>query len=145
MTKAEALPLAGLTVVSIEQAVAAPLATRHLADWGARVIKIERPGTGDFAPAYDARVKGLSSYFVWLNRSKESLTLGLKRPEAVAVVERLLAGADVLVHNLVPGAMERLGLTAASSRARHPRLITCGVSGYGPVGPYRDRKAYDLL
>src|SRR6185503_3889786 len=139
------LPLAGLTVVSIEQAVAAPLATRHLADWGARVIKVERPGSGDFARAYDARVKGLSSYFVWLNRSKESLTLDLKRPEAVAVVERLFAGADVLVHNLVPGAMERLGLDAAPLRARHPRLITCAVSGYGSGGPYRDRKAYDLL
>jgi itaconate CoA-transferase len=145
MKPGESLPLAGLTVVSIEQAVAAPLATRHLADWGARVIKIERPGTGDFARAYDARVKGLSSYFVWLNRSKESLTLDLKRPEAVAVVERLLAGADVLVHNLAPGAMERLGFEAATLRARHKRLITCAVSGYGPVGPYRDRKAYDLL
>src|SRR3981081_4284915 len=114
------LPLAGLTVVSIEQAVAAPLATRHLSDWGARVIKIERPGTGDFARHYDTRVKGLSSYFVWLNRSKESLTLDLKRTEAVAVLERLLKDADVLVHNLAPGAMDRLGFAAPTLRARHP-------------------------
>jgi itaconate CoA-transferase len=139
------LPLAGLTVVSIEQAVAAPLATRHLADWGARVIKIERPGAGDFARHYDTRVKGLSSYFVWLNRSKESLTLDLKRPEALAVVERLIAGADVLMHNLAPGAIDRLGLATVTLRARHPRLIICAVSGYGSSGPYRDRKAYDLL
>ena len=139
------LPLAGLTVVAIEQAVAAPLATRHLADWGARVIKIERPGTGDFARSYDTRVKGLSSYFVWLNRSKESLTLDLKRPEASEVVARLIAGADVLVHNLAPGAMDRLGFSSAALRARHPRLIICAVSGYGSSGPYRDRKAYDLL
>ncbi|MBI4500445.1 MAG: CoA transferase [Gemmatimonadetes bacterium] len=139
------LPLSGLTVVSIEQAVSAPLATRHLADWGARVIKIERPGTGDFARHYDTRVKGLSSYFVWLNRSKQSLTLDLKRSEAVQVVERLVASADVLVHNLAPGAMDRLGLATATLRARHPRLIICGISGYGSSGPYRDRKAYDLL
>ena len=145
MTDPKALPLAGLTVVSIEQAVAAPLATRHLADWGARVIKIERPGTGDFARAYDAKVGGLSSYFVWLNRSKESLTLDLKRPEAADVVARLIAGADVLMHNLAPGAMDRLGLSTATLRARHRRLINCAVSGYGLGGPYRDRKAYDLL
>jgi len=145
MNDRETLPLAGLTVVSIEQAVAAPLATRHLADWGARVIKIERPGTGDFARAYDTRVNGLSSYFVWLNRSKESLTLDLKRPAAAPVVARLVAGADVLVHNLAPGAMDRLGFAAAMLRARHPRLIICAVSGYGSSGPYRDRKAYDLL
>lgn len=139
------LPLAGLTVVSIEQAVAAPLATRHLADWGARVIKIERPGSGDFARSYDTKVKGLSSYFVWLNRSKQSLTLDLKRPEGAQVLARLLASADVLVHNLAPGAMDRLGLGAATLRARHPRLIICAISGYGSSGPYRDRKAYDLL
>lgn len=145
MSDHQALPLAGLTVVAIEQAVAAPLATRHLADWGARVIKIERPGTGDFARGYDRRVKGLSSYFVWLNRSKESLTLDLKRPEAAEVVARLIAGADVLVHNLAPGAMDRLGFASATLRARHPRLIICAVSGYGSSGPYRDRKAYDLL
>src|SRR5688500_8786147 len=111
------LPLAGLTVLSIEQAVAAPLATRHLADWGARVIKIERPGTGDFARGYDTRVKGLSSYFVWLNRSKLSLTLDLKRAEGAQVVERLLASADVLVHNLAPGAIDRLGFATALLRA----------------------------
>jgi len=141
----KSLPLAGLTVVSIEQAVAAPLATRQLADWGARVIKIERPGTGDFARGYDTRVKGLSSYFVWLNRSKQSLTLDLKRREAIAPVEQLIAGADVLVHNLAPGAMDRLGLATATLRVRHKRLIICAVSGYGSSGPYRDRKAYDLL
>lgn len=139
------LPLAGLTVVAIEQAVAAPLATRHLADWGARVIKIERPGTGDFARGYDTRVKGLSSYFVWLNRTKESLTLDLKRPEAGEVVAKLIASADILVHNLAPGAMDRLGFGNAAMRAQHPRLIMCAVSGYGSSGPYRDRKAYDLL
>ncbi|HKS05392.1 MAG TPA: CaiB/BaiF CoA-transferase family protein [Gemmatimonadaceae bacterium] len=141
----EKLPLAGLTVVAIEQAVAAPLATRHLADWGARVIKIERPGTGDFARGYDTRVKGLSSYFVWLNRSKESLTLDLKRAEATEIVTRLIAKADVLVHNLAPGAMDRLGFSSAALRASYPRLIICEVSGYGSSGPYRDRKAYDLL
>ena len=141
----ETLPLAGLTVVAIEQAVAAPLATRHLADWGARVIKVERPGTGDFARGYDTRVKGLSSYFVWLNRSKESLTLDLKRPEAAEVASKLIASADVLVHNLAPGAMDRLGFSSEMLRARHPRLIICAVSGYGSSGPYRDRKAYDLL
>ncbi|MSR07627.1 MAG: CoA transferase [Gemmatimonadetes bacterium] len=145
MKDEEGLPLAGLTVVAIEQAVAAPLATRQLADWGARVIKIERPGTGDFARAYDTRVKGLSSYFVWLNRSKQSLTLDLKRPEGAEVAQRLVAGADVLVHNLAPGAMDRLGFGTATLRARHPRLIMCAVSGYGSGGPYQDRKAYDLL
>lgn len=145
MTDNAQLPLAGLTVIAIEQAVAAALATRHLADWGARVIKIERPGTGDFARGYDKRVKGLSSYFVWLNRSKESLTLDLKRPEATEVVTKLIAGADIFVHNLAPGAIDRLGFASATLRARHPRLITCEVSGYGSTGPYRDRKAYDLL
>lgn len=145
MSGKEPLPLAGITVIAVEQAVAAPLATRHLADWGARVIKIERPGAGDFARAYDTRVNGLSAYFVWLNRSKESLTLDLKRPEAAEVLARLLAGADVLVHNLAPGAMDRLGYAADVLRARYPRLITCAVTGYGSDGPYRDRKAYDLL
>ena len=145
MNGKEPLPLAGITVIAVEQAVAAPLATRHLADWGARVIKIERPGTGDFARAYDTRVKGLSAYFVWLNRSKESLTLDLKRPEAAEVMSQLIAGADVLVQNLVPGAMERLGFGAETLRARYPRLITCAVTGYGSTGPWRDRKAYDLL
>jgi itaconate CoA-transferase len=138
-------PLAGITVVALEQAVAAPFATRQLADLGARVIKIERPDGGDFARHYDAAVKGLSSYFVWLNRSKESLTLDLKRPEASAVLERLLARADVFVGNLAPGAADRLGLGAAALRERHPRLIVCTVSGYGAAGPYAGKKAYDLL
>lgn len=145
MTNKTTLPLAGLTVIAIEQAVAAPLATRHLADWGARVIKIERPGTGDFARGYDTRVKGLSSYFVWLNRSKESLTLDLKRAEATEIVAKLIASADILVHNLAPGAMDRLGFGNAAMRVHHPRLIICAISGYGSAGPYRDRKAYDLL
>src|ERR1700740_2600267 len=109
-------PLEGITVIALEQAVAAPLATRHLADWGARVIKIERPGTGDFARGYDTKVKGLSSYFVWLKRSKESLTPALKRPEAAGIAAKLIAGADVLVHNLAPGAMDRLGFPAAKLR-----------------------------
>ena len=140
-----ARPLDGITVVSLEQAVAAPFATRQLADLGARVIKIERPGTGDFARVYDSAVHGLSSHFVWLNRSKESLTLDLKRPEAVAALRRLIARADVFVQNLAPGAAERLGLGADTLRDAHPRLIVCGLSGYGSSGPYRDRKAYDLL
>jgi itaconate CoA-transferase len=138
-------PLRNITVVAIEQAVAAPFATRHLADLGARVIKIERPDGGDFARDYDTSVKGLSSYFVWLNRGKESLTLDLKRPEGADVLTRLLARADVLVQNLAPGASERLGAAPADLRARHPRLITCTVSGYGSSGPYADKKAYDLL
>ena len=138
-------PLAGLTVVALEQAVAAPFATRHLADLGARVIKIERPDGGDFARHYDAAVKGLSSHFVWLNRSKESLTLDLKRPEAMEVLAQLLARADVFVQNLAPGAADRLGLASAALRARHPRLIVCTVSGYGATGPYAAKKAYDLL
>ncbi len=139
------LPLEGVTVVSVEQAVAAPFATRQLADLGARVIKVERPGGGDFARDYDRTVKGLSAYFVWLNRSKESIVLDLKRPGARMVMARLLERADVLVHNLGPGAAERLGLAAGEVTARHPRLIACSVSGYGTTGPYRDKKAYDLL
>nr|PZN61242.1 MAG: carnitine dehydratase [Sphaerobacter thermophilus] len=139
------LPLQGITVVALEQAVAAPFATRQLADLGARVIKIERPGSGDFARGYDAAVRGLSAYFVWLNRGKESLTLNLKHPEGVRILDGLLAGADVFVHNLAPGAVERLGFGAETVRARYPRLITCAVSGYGSSGPYRDKKAYDLL
>ena len=139
------LPLSGTTVVAVEQAVAAPYASRLLADWGARVVKVERPGTGDFARAYDARVKGLSSYFVWLNRSKQSLTLDLKRPEGREALGRLVARADVFLHNLAPGAVDRLGFAAGPLRARHPSLVTCAVSGYGASGPYRDRKAYDLL
>jgi itaconate CoA-transferase len=138
-------PLEGITVVSIEQAVAAPFATRHLADLGARVIKIERPGDGDFARGYDATVHGLSSYFVWLNRSKESLTLNLKRAEAATVLERLFARADVFVQNLAPGASSRLGTTAADIRGRHPRLVVCEISGFGTSGPFANRKAYDLL
>jgi itaconate CoA-transferase len=139
------LPLAGITVVAVEQAVAAPFATRQLADLGARVIKIERPVVGDFARDYDATVNGMSSHFVWLNRSKESLTLDLKRSEAVDILRRLLARADVFIHNLAPGAMARLGFASADVRRDHPRLIACDVSGYGSTGPYRDKKAYDLL
>ena len=132
-------------MVAVEQAVAAPFASRQLADLGARVIKIERPGVGDFARSYDATVKGLASHFVWINRSKESLTLDLKRAEAADVLRRLLARADVFVHNLAPGAMTRLGFGSTAVRTAHPRLITCEISGYGTSGPYRDKKAYDLL
>jgi itaconate CoA-transferase len=139
------LPLEGLLVISVEQAVAAPFASRQLADLGARVIKIERPGTGDFARGYDATVKGLASHFVWTNRSKESLTLDLKRAEATGVLRRLLAKADVFLHNLAPGAMGRLGFGAPDLIASHPRLVICEISGYGTTGPYRDKKAYDLL
>jgi itaconate CoA-transferase len=137
--------LDGITVVACEQAVAAPLATRHLADQGARVIKLERPGRGDFARDYDTTVNGLSSHFVWLNRSKESLTLDLKQPAGAEVARRLVAGADVFIQNLAPGAADRLGLGAAELTGRHPRLVHCSVSGYGEDGPYRDQKAYDLL
>ncbi len=138
-------PLDGITVVGVEQAVAAPFATRQLADLGARVIKVERPGTGDFARHYDESVKGSSSYFVWLNRSKESLTLDLKSPPGREVLGRLLQRADVLVQNLAPGAAERLGLGAAALRQRYPRLIACAISGYSSGGPWAARKAYDLL
>jgi crotonobetainyl-CoA:carnitine CoA-transferase CaiB-like acyl-CoA transferase len=134
-----------MLVVAVEQAVAAPFASRQLADLGARVIKIERPGTGDFARSYDATVKGLASHFVWINRSKESLTLDLKRPEAAMVLRALVAHADVFLHNLAPGAMARLGFDAPSLRSSHPRLVVCEISGYGSTGPYRDKKAYDLL
>ncbi len=139
------LPLSGVTVVSLEQAVAAPYATRQLADLGARVIKVERPGEGDFARRYDTTVHGHSSYFVWLNRSKESLTLDLKDPRGREVLHRLLDDADVFVQNLAPGAAARLGLDPASVTADRPRLIPCTVSGYGTSGPWADRKAYDLL
>ena len=139
------LPLEGITVVAMEQAVAAPFATRQLADLGARVIKIERPGGGDFARHYDETVRGMSSHFVWLNRSKESLTLDLKHSEASAIIHGLLAQADIFVQNLAPGAAERLGLGADELAARYPRLITCSISGYGSSGPYREKKAYDLL
>ena len=138
-------PLEGVTILSLEQAVAAPFATRQLADLGARVIKIERPGVGDFARGYDTTVRGESSHFVWLNRSKESLTLDVKRSAAAEVLRRLLDQADVFVQNLAPGATGRLGLSAQSLREAHPRLVVCEISGYGSTGPYRDRKAYDLL
>lgn len=139
------LPLDGITVVSLEHAVAAPFATRQLADQGARVIKVERPGTGDFARRYDTRVQGLASHFVWTNRSKESLTLNLKHPEAMTVLKRLLSDADVLVQNLAPGAAARMGLSFEKLHRETPQLITCNISGYGTDGPDRDRKAYDLL
>jgi itaconate CoA-transferase len=139
------LPLRGITVVALEQAVAAPFATRQLADLGARVIKIERVGSGDFARGYDETVAGMSSYFVWLNRGKESVTLDIKQPEDRALLDALLAGADVFVHNLAPGAVQRMGLDGEQLRSRHPRLISCSISGYGPDGPYRTKKAYDLL
>ena len=138
-------PLEGITVVALEQVIAGPFATRQLAELGARVIKIERPGGGDPARAYDRTVKGLSSHFVWVNRSKESLALDLKHPAAKAVLEKLVARADVFLQNLAPGAAERLGLGAIELRAKHPRLIWCGISGYGPAGPYAEKKAYDLL
>jgi itaconate CoA-transferase len=142
-------PLAGITVVALEHAIAAPFCTRQLADLGARVIKVERPGTGDFARSYDGRVRGLSSHFVWTNRSKESLTLDLKHPEAAGILLRLLARADVLVQNLAPGAAARMGLSHDALAAAHPRLIVCDISGYGDdparPGPCRDKKAYDLL
>ncbi|MGF1431848.1 CaiB/BaiF CoA transferase family protein [Kitasatospora sp. LaBMicrA B282] len=139
------LPLAGVTVVALEQAVAAPLATRHLADLGARVVKVERPDGGDFARSYDHSVRGLASHFVWLNRGKESITLDLKTPAGRSVLTDLVAGADVFVQNLAPGAAARLGFGAAELRARHPRLITVDLSGYGAGGPYQDRRAYDML
>ncbi|HEX2728570.1 MAG TPA: CaiB/BaiF CoA-transferase family protein [Rubrobacteraceae bacterium] len=139
------LPLEGITVVSLEQAVAAPFASRQLADLGARVIKVERPGVGDFARGYDETVNGLASHFVWLNRSKESLTLDLKNPEAKDILNRLLAGADVFIQNLAPGAVDRLGFGVSRLREDYPQLIVCNVSGYGSSGPYRDKKAYDLL
>ncbi|ALS60367.1 CaiB/BaiF CoA transferase family protein [Pandoraea norimbergensis] len=138
-------PLDGIKVIALEHAIAAPFCTRQLADLGARVIKIERPGVGDFARAYDARVEGMSSHFVWTNRSKESLSLDLKQPAAQDVLHRLLADADVLVQNLAPGAADRLGLSYEALAEKYPQIIVCGISGYGPDGPYRDKKAYDLL
>src|SRR5574341_1435371 len=138
-------PLDGITVVALEQVIAGPFATRQLAELGARVIKIERPEGGDSARAYDRTVKGLSSHFVWVNRSKESLALDLKRPQAKEVMARLLERADVFLHNLAPGAVERMGLGAPELRGKHPRLIWCGISGYGPAGPYAKQKASDLL
>ena len=138
-------PLDGITVVSLEHAIAAPFCTRQLADLGARVIKVERPGAGDFARAYDTRVNGQASHFVWTNRSKESLTLDLKQPAALDVLKSLLATADVLVQNLAPGAAARMGLSFDVLHKLHPSLIVCDISGYGDDGPYRDKKAYDLL
>ncbi len=139
-------PLAGVTVVSLEHAIAAPFATRQLAELGARVIKIERPGSGDFARAYDTRVRGLSSHFVWTNRAKESLALDVKHPQGAAILRRLvLEKADIVVQNLAPGAAERLGLGWSALSAAKPGLILCDISGYGADGPYRDKKAYDLL
>jgi itaconate CoA-transferase len=139
------LPLQGITVVTLEHAIAAPFCTRQLADLGARVIKIERPGVGDFARGYDERVRGLSSHFVWVNRSKESLALDIKEPASAEVMDRLLEKADVLVQNLAPGAAARLGLSHEALHGRFPGLIVCDISGYGNDGPYRDKKAYDLL
>ena len=138
-------PLDGITVVTLEHAIAAPFCTRQLADLGARVIKVERPGVGDFARAYDDRVKGMASHFVWVNRSKESLSLDVKHPEATLILDRLLEKADVLVQNLAPGAAARLGLSFEALSSRYPSLIVCDISGYGADGPYRDKKAYDLL
>ncbi|MBD9599871.1 CoA transferase [Pseudomonas sp. PDM10] len=138
-------PLDGITVVSLEHAIAAPFCTRQLADLGARVIKVERPGTGDFARGYDQRVNGLASHFVWTNRSKESLTLDLKQDSATEVLDSLLATADVLVQNLAPGAAARMGLSFEALHQRFPRLIVCDISGYGIGGPYEKKKAYDLL
>jgi itaconate CoA-transferase len=141
----ERRPLAGITVVSLEQAVAAPFAARQLGDLGARVIKVERPDGGDFARGYDKAVDGQSAYFVWLNRNKESLSLDLKQEAAREALHRLVERADVFIQNLAPGAVERLGFGAATLRAKHPRLITCDISGYGATGPYAEKKAYDLL
>jgi itaconate CoA-transferase len=138
-------PLEGITVVSLEHAIAAPFATRQLADLGARVIKVERPGVGDFARGYDERVHGLSSHFVWCNRSKESLELDLKSEAGLEALRRLVAKADVLVENLAPGATRRMGFDYESLKDAHPGLIVCDISGYGQDGPHRDRKAYDLL
>ena len=138
-------PLDGVKVITLEHAIAAPFCTRQLADLGARVIKIERPGVGDFARAYDERVHGMASHFVWCNRSKESLTLDVKTPQANEILERLLEDTDVLVQNLAPGAAARLGLSFEALHEKYPRLIVCNISGYGSDGSYRDKKAYDLL
>ncbi|HZP87105.1 MAG TPA: CaiB/BaiF CoA-transferase family protein [Burkholderiales bacterium] len=145
MSVRSSLPLDGLTVVALEQAVAAPFTTRQLADLGARVIKIERPKVGDFARSYDETVLGQSSHFVWLNRSKQSFTLDVKHPAASEILHRMLAKADVFVQNLVPGAADRLGLSSQGLLERYPRIIVCNISGYGPDGPYSMKKAYDLL
>jgi itaconate CoA-transferase len=138
-------PLDGITVVALEHVIAAPFCTRQLADLGARIIKIERPGDGDFARGYDTQVEGLSSHFVWVNRSKESLTLDLKQSAALSILKNLLKTADVFIQNLAPGAAARMGLTAEALQKDNPGLILCSISGYGNDGPYRDKKAYDLL
>ncbi|MCM0035077.1 MAG: CoA transferase [Burkholderiaceae bacterium] len=145
MKKAGPRPLDGITVVSLEHAIAAPFCTRQLADNGARVIKVERPGVGDFARKYDERTRGMASHFVWTNRSKESLTLDLKHEDAGPILNELLAEADVLVQNLAPGAAARMGLSFEALHARFPKLIVCDISGYGEGGPYETKKAYDLL
>ncbi|TKA77431.1 hypothetical protein B0A55_04825 [Friedmanniomyces simplex] len=139
------VPLSGITVVSLEQAIAGPFCTRQLADLGARVIKVERPGQGDFNRHHDQRVKGMCSHFVWTNRSKESLALDLKQPSDLDALKKIVAKADVLVQNLAPGATERMGLGYGTLREKHPGLIVCDISGYGSTGPYRNKKAYDLL
>lgn len=144
-TAGESLPLSGITVISCEQAVAAPFASRQLADLGARVIKVERPGVGDFARGYDTTVNGLASHFVWINRSKESLALDLKHPEGIRILRELIGSADVFIQNFAPGAADRLGLGAEELRATNSRLIHASISGYGTDGPYRDAKAYDAL
>jgi len=138
-------PLDGITIVALEHVIAAPFATRQLADLGARVIKIERPGGGDFARNYDQRAKGMSSHFTWVNRSKESLTLDLKHESAMLILKKLLLNADVFVQNIAPGAAARLGVGAETLRKKYPRLVWCGISGYGENGPYSDKRAYDLL
>ena len=145
MTQLTPRPLDGITVISLEHAIAAPFCTRQLADLGARVVKVERPGSGDFARGYDQRVDGLASHFVWTNRSKESLTLDLKQDAAGGILESLLGMADVLVQNLAPGAASRMGLSFEALHKRFPRLIVCDISGYGEGGPYEKKKAYDLL
>ncbi|CAI8878450.1 MULTISPECIES: CaiB/BaiF CoA transferase family protein [Pseudomonas] len=138
-------PLDGITVISLEHAIAAPFCTRQLADLGARVIKVERPGSGDFARGYDQRVRGMASHFVWTNRSKESIALDLKQQEAQVILDQLLQQADVLVQNLAPGAAARMGLSFETLHKDYPRLIVCDISGYGEGGTYEDKKAYDLL
>jgi crotonobetainyl-CoA:carnitine CoA-transferase CaiB-like acyl-CoA transferase len=145
MAESSGFPLAGVKVVAFEQAVAAPLCTRHLADLGADVVKVERQGEGDFARAYDSAIHGTSTWFAWLNRRKRSLTLDMKHPEGREVAERLVAGADVVVQNFAPGAFDRLGLAVTQLHERYPALIAASITGYGEDGPYRDRRAYDLL
>lgn len=138
-------PLTGITVVALEHAIAGPLCTKQLADLGARIIKIERPQAGDFARDYDTRTLGQSSHFVWANRGKLSFSLNIKSPEGIEILKRLLKESDVLLQNLAPGAAKRLGLDYSSLHSQFPQLILCDISGYGQTGPYKDKKAYDLL